>query len=121
MYIPDDLNKIAESINSGGDWRLYIQQLMDDIRRNPKEYYRIFKEKPKFNDIKVYAMFQALTRHYAHEYNFETPEWAKVPEYLKEPWFPSGIENLKAMCILESPFEFRRNNIFVLKNFLDRV
>jgi hypothetical protein len=40
---------------------------------------------------------------------------------LEEPWFVTGIENLKAMAIVESPVFFRRRLIFVLENFLSRV
>jgi hypothetical protein len=43
------------------------------------------------------------------------------PHALSEPWFVSGMENLKASALLESPLPFRRNNVFVLGNFLSRA
>jgi hypothetical protein len=43
-----------------------------------------------------------------------------IPAY-KDPWFVSGMENLKAITLVESPLHFRRRKIFVLGNFLSRV
>jgi hypothetical protein len=43
------------------------------------------------------------------------------PLFLPDPWFVAGIENLKASALVESPVQFRRNNIFVLGNFLSRA
>ena len=49
------------------------------------------------------------------------PWWAMRPMVLPEPWFVSGVENLKASALVESPLAFRRNNVFVLGNFLSRA
>jgi hypothetical protein len=40
---------------------------------------------------------------------------------LPRPWFVAGVENLKATALVESPLPFRRNNVFVLGNFLSRA
>jgi hypothetical protein len=42
-------------------------------------------------------------------------------EALDSPWFVAGIENLKASALVESPVRFRKRNIFVLANFLERA
>jgi len=55
------------------------------------------------------------------ELGVESPPWAMRSYYLPEPWFVSEVESLKAMAIQESPLFFRRNNIFVLDNFLSRA
>ncbi len=55
------------------------------------------------------------------ELDISVPDWASSFMWLKFPWFVSGIVHLKASAILESPVEFRGNNIFVLGNFLSRV
>ena len=39
----------------------------------------------------------------------------------KPPWFVSGMENLKAIALAESPLRFRIRKIFVLSNFLSRA
>lgn len=63
------------------------------------------------------------TAHYlcTREFNTSAPIWAEKNLWLREPWFVSEVENLKAMALLESPASFRSNNIFVLDNFLSRV
>jgi len=50
-----------------------------------------------------------------------TPSWCRGVAPLSAPWFVSGVENLKAAALVESPAAFRKRNIFVLANFLDRV
>jgi hypothetical protein len=49
------------------------------------------------------------------------PIWALKRQWLSDPWFVSGINNLYAMALVESPLPFRNNNIFVLENFLNRA
>ena len=63
------------------------------------------------------------TVHYLcfREFQVSVPKWAEKSLWLKDPWFVSGVESLKAMALVESPAEFRANHIFVLKNFLSRV
>ena len=55
------------------------------------------------------------------ELKLRAPLWAKKARPLQTPWFVSGIENLKATALLESPLSFRSKNVFVLNNFLDRA
>lgn len=51
----------------------------------------------------------------------DIPEWAKVQRRPRNPWFISGMEKLRVFELLESPVEFKRNNIFCTKEFLFRV
>ena len=118
---PDTLEEIVKQVNQGGDWQLYAQQLMDDVRRNPAGLAEIAgTKKPAFKDDRLVALFQSLIHFYARKYGQPIPHWVFPPVTLDQPWFPSGMEKLKATAILESPLEFRRNNIFVLKNFTER-
>lgn len=67
------------------------------------------------------ALLNATACALAAEFQSAPPWWAIHPIVLPEPWFVAGIENLKATAIVESPLPFRRNNIFVLGNFLARA
>jgi hypothetical protein len=67
------------------------------------------------------ALINATARYLCSEFGITPPEWAQRSVWLKEPWFVSGIESLKAMALVESPAEFRANHIFVFDNFLSRV
>jgi hypothetical protein len=40
---------------------------------------------------------------------------------VRDPWFMSGMENLKAISLIESLFPFRLRKLFALENFLVRV
>ncbi len=67
------------------------------------------------------AVINATARALAQELDIPEPWWATRPQFLPAPYFVSGIENLKASALQESPTPFRQNNIFVLGNFLNRV
>ena len=53
--------------------------------------------------------------------SLEAPEWCRGVSRLDRPWFVSGVENLKASALVESPSRYRMRNVFVLANFLERV
>ncbi len=55
------------------------------------------------------------------ELGVRIPGWCVGIASLQTPWFVAGVENLKATALAESPVHFRKRNIFVLGNFLDRV
>jgi hypothetical protein len=55
------------------------------------------------------------------ELGIECPRWILEVPACKDPWFVSGLENLKAIALVESPLQFRLRKIFVLENFLSRV
>ena len=51
----------------------------------------------------------------------DVPEWVFETKPLKDPWFVSGLENMKTFAIVESPAFFKQMNVFVLDNFMARV
>ena len=55
------------------------------------------------------------------ELGVRIPGWCVGLVPLQTPWFVAGVENLKVTALAESPVHFRKRNIFVLGNFLDRV
>ena len=55
------------------------------------------------------------------ERRMPVPWWCGGAGILPAPWFVSGVENLKALALVESPAHFRKRNIFVLANFLARA
>lgn len=73
------------------------------------------------NNPRFDALLASTVECLCDELHLKTPEWIMDVPALKEPWFVAGVENLKAMAIVESPVYFRRRLIFVLENFLDRV
>ncbi len=67
------------------------------------------------------ALVIAAARELAGELRLPFPSWAISPLVLGRPYFVSGMENLRATALQESPAQFRLSHVFVLGNFLSRV
>lgn len=103
----------------GENWRIPFMEFVDDFRRmkNPG-----IIEKPfELDDSRMDSLLASTIEFLCDELQIEIPSWVwDIPE-CKDPWFVSGVENLKAIAIAESPAYFRRRKIFVMSNFLSRV
>ncbi len=66
-------------------------------------------------------LLASVAEYLCDEMDIPCPEWIRNIPACKDPWFVSGIENLKAISLVESPLQFRIRKIFVLENFLSRV
>jgi len=101
------------------DWISFMDSVDDSRRAKSVDPLRqLFLKSHKTRER---ALLNATAKYLCWELNISVPDWASQFMWLKVPWFVSGVENLKAMALLESPIEFRANNIFVLENFLSRV
>lgn len=101
-------------------WKLQLGQFVDEARRNADT----LRNEPSFpaGDQQLRALVASTAEALSAERGTEpAPEWAAIIPPLKQPWFVSGMESLKAMALVESPVYFRRRNIFVLGNFLSRA
>lgn len=104
----------------GEDWKISYFNFIDSLRetRNPI----LFADRPADGlPINLLAMLSSIVMTLSNELNIEAPDWAKLAIELEIPWFVTQFESLKATCLLESPIFFRRNNIFVSKDFLSRL
>jgi hypothetical protein len=101
------------------DWVSFFNAV-DEVRRT-KTFLSLKKLLSKSRRTREKSLINSTARCLANELKLEYPWWARHILYLKEPYFVSGIENLKAAALQESDIEFRKNNIFVLNNFLVRV
>ena len=72
-------------------------------------------------DKRTMALLASAVETLCDEMNLEIPWWCYGIPTLKTPYFVAGVENLKALSIMESPIHFRKRNIFVLGNFLERT
>ena len=100
-------------------WPIHLMEMVDCFRKTFD--LRLLLLPPVFGlKKKIEALMGSTVLFLCNESQLDAPEWATKLIFLEQPWFPSDMENLKAMAILESPWEFRRNNIFVLNNFLER-
>ena len=68
------------------------------------------------------AYWAAMVEMLCREAGLKAPDWTESSRcYLHRPWFAGGLENLKAVLLVESPVAFRRRNLFVSANVLVRA
>ncbi len=100
-------------------WKLYFYDFVDDFRRRGN--IEMIGEPFELSDDRIDALLASTVEKLCDEIKVEIPVWIKKIPSCREPFFVSGIENLKAISIVESPLRFKKRNIFVLENFLSRV
>ncbi len=103
-----------------------LGNLLDDFRfrcQGPQEKMALVADLPEptgepETDAYLAAMVESLCR----EASLNPPPWTESPStYLPRPWFAGGLESLKAILLAETPVAFRRRNLFVSANALQRV
>ena len=104
---------------SGENWLIPFMEFVDDFRRS--QDLSLIENPFALSDEHIDSLLASTVEYLCDELGIETPRWVWEVPSCKEPWFISGIENLKAISIAESPVHFRRRKIFVLENFLSRV
>lgn len=100
-------------------WKLYFYDFVDEFRR--QKNFEMIAEPFELNDEKTDALLASTIEKLCDELKIEIPEWIKKVPSCREPFFVGGIENLKAILIVESPLRFKARNVFVSENFLVRV
>lgn len=100
-------------------WKIWLFNFVDAFR---KAKDRAYIETPPVQELspKLNALIAATVETLCEELKVKPPSWCSAVPTLRSPWFVSGIENLKATSVAESPIHFRKRNIFVLENFLSR-
>lgn len=100
-------------------WLLYLMDFVDDFRYNKN--IRAVEQPIQLSDERLDAMLASTADYLCSELRLQYPAWTENVPAIKNPWFVSGIDNLKAISLVESPLHFRKRKIFVLENFLQRV
>ena len=73
------------------------------------------------DDDRANAYYAAVAEHLAMNDGMRAPAWVQSKaRFLRRPFFPAGLESLKATLLVESPSAFRRRMIFVDRNPLHR-
>ena len=119
-----EFSTIAIALAVEGDgfdsWKIHFMNLVDEFRKTLDPRLILLSPHKSF-DRKLYALMASIVSELCKEVQIDCPDWANKIYFLDQPWFISGMQALKAMCLVESPLNFRKNNIFVLKNFLNRI
>jgi len=100
-------------------WKIALMDFVDDFRRykDPAAVEQPFT----FDDERQDAVLAGVIESLCDEMKIPVPGWLDNVPACGEPYFVAGLENLKAIAIVESPLRFRIRKVFVLENFLSRV
>jgi hypothetical protein len=100
-------------------WFIPFMDFVDDFRRN-KTIDPLALPLTSDNE-RINALLASTIEFLCNETGNDPPRWVNDIPGCRDPWFVSGMENLKAIAIVESPVWYRTRKIFVLANFLTRV
>ena len=110
----------ADMIRHGDRWYIPLMDFVDDFRRSP-DHADLFDAPLTLDHPRYDALLASTIDSLAAEQQIESPDWCWDVPACPQPWFVSGIEDLKAMALVQSPVYYRRRMIFVLENFPSRV
>ncbi len=119
---PDSVEDISLRIMEDGfeSWRTHLFNFVDRFRTSRNSSLILHPPVPGL-DPRLRALLASTVEALCRELLISLPIWCGGVDVLRRPWFVSGVENLKAMALVESPACFRARNIFVLGNFLSRA
>lgn len=114
---PRSLKEVALWGAEHGDTDSFLREFLDEfyVAGEPKSQAGMLcPEPPLVADAKVNAYLGAVAEHLALRNKLPIPVWtAGAARFLRRPYFPGGLESLKATMLKESPTAFRRRMIFV--------
>jgi len=119
---PDSVAEISLRMHLDGfaSWPVHLFNFVDRFRSTQQRELVVRPPVQELDD-RLKALTASTVEALCLEMNVVSPAWCRATATLMEPWFVSGMENLKAMALVESPVFFRMRNIFVLENFLRRA
>lgn len=116
MNRPDTLAEVAVRLKADRDaMHVAMAGFLDNFYMQPQRRQAMIDPEPELlgNPI-LDATLGGVGEHLARRWNLMIPAWTDHPaRFLKQPYFPTPLENLKPMLIAQSPLAFRRRMIFV--------
>ncbi|HEX4583693.1 MAG TPA: hypothetical protein VH183_02615 [Burkholderiaceae bacterium] len=120
---PRSLKQVALLGRAPGRLDGLLREFLDEFYVEPNRDARaamLLEEPPRMDD-RADAYLAAVAEHLALQDRLGIPAWTGAKSrFLKRPFFPAGLESLKATLLMESPAAFRRRMIFVGANPLYR-
>jgi hypothetical protein len=120
---PQSIAEVALRILENGHADMHLREFLDSfyLARQNERPQMIGKEPASTGKQEYDAYLAATAEKLSDDYNIPTPEWVHGDtRFLKRPYFPDRLEQLKPYLIVESPTQFRRRLIFVTRNVLSR-
>jgi hypothetical protein len=114
---PRSLRQAADQGHEAGERDALLREFLDEfyIETDADRRAAMLAEEPPLRaDDRANAYYAAVAEHLALKNGLPVPAWTgNLARFLKRPFFPSGLESLKAVLLVESPTAFRRRMIFV--------
>lgn len=114
---PCSLREVLRWGQQSGDTDGFLREFLDEFYLEPDAGARaamLADEPPLVARERGNAYLAAVAEHLALRHHLPIPEWTRAKcRFLKRPWYPCGLESLKATLLVESPPAFRRRLIFV--------
>lgn len=114
---PRTLKEALEWGQAFGDTDAFVREFLDEFYLEPDAGARaamLAQEPPPVDYARGNAYLAAVAEHLALRYELPVPDWTQgAGRFLDRPWYPCGLESLKATLLVESPPAFRRRLIFV--------
>ncbi len=114
---PRSLKEVALWGRSLGGVDSFLREFLDEFYVLTDQAARaamLADEPPLGADDHANAYLAAVAEHLALRNHLAVPRWTgKKARFLKRPFFPCGLESLKATLLVESPTAFRRRLVFV--------
>lgn len=114
---PRSLKEVLILGKEHGDMDSFIREFLDEFYAEQDRLAReimLREEPPLTPEDRTNAYLAAIAEHLAMRNHLVVPKWAaQARRFLKRPFFPAGLESLKATLLVESPTAFRRRMIFV--------
>ncbi len=114
---PQSLREAALQGRAHGHLDASLREFLDEfyVATDAVARARMLSEEPPLgDDARANAYLAAVAEHLALRSRLPVPEWtAGAQRFLRRPFFPGGLESLKATLLKESPVAFRRRLIFV--------
>ncbi|MHB1953514.1 MAG: hypothetical protein ACYDDA_13415 [Acidiferrobacteraceae bacterium] len=118
-------------VESGVSFWYAVREFLDHFAGlpNDQERSRALRDAPLFLKERTSegavqdAYLAAVAEKLSWDRHLLAPEWVFKPErFLRDPWFAAtDLPGLRPLLLLESPVMFRRRNLFVSANALDRA
>lgn len=114
---PRSLKEVALWGQSFGDTDGFLREFLDGfyVERDQRNRAAMLVEEPPMDtNDRHNAYLAAVAEHLALKNRLPVPDWTgHAARFLSRPYFPCGLESLKATLLMESPNAFRRRMIFV--------
>ena len=120
---PHTLKEAVEWGCAFGNKGAFLREFLDHFYASDQSLkeHMLIEMPPLTPDVKNNAYIAAVAEHLALKNHLKVPQWSGHKDrFLHKPYFPCGLESLKATLIKESPVSFRRRLIFVGSDVLSR-